>query len=204
MSRAYTVFGEFLLYVSGGRVGGKEELGLSADPFQLLPNYAHRDINSDGLGAIPVEVMWNMTDAMLRVTLVHYDVDILNKCLCCAQGGGNFDETPGDVDSLDGTMAQNGRLLGNNRGLGTAANMLNTVYLSPTGDSSNQPYRFRACYLNARPLVIPLGTERSLVQLCWRVIPYQSIEVDDDGVMIETSSEGGVVLWDHETDLLLI
>jgi hypothetical protein len=201
MSREYVVFGEFIVKVSGGLVGTVEELGLTSEQVRIHPRYNFRDIPTDDFGAAPVETRWDLADATVTMTLVHYDPDVLNKCMGSAMGGGGFD-TSSITDNIDGFMAGAGRLLGFNRGLGTAANMYVTVYLIPADDGGFEPYRFYACYLDARPLVIPLGTERTLVQLSWRVIPYQEITTEG-GVMVETSSQEGVTLWDHSDELLI-
>lgn len=204
MTREFVVYGEFLVEASGGRLGGKQQLGLTVGPVRIIPRYVHRDILTDDFGPLsPVEVMWRMGDALVAMELVHYDTEVMNKCISMSMGGGSFDTDPGDDSSLDGTYGPGGRILGYNRGLGTAANMFTTVYLTPTNDGLYEPYRFKACYLNGQPLEIPLGTERTIVRLHWRVVPYKPIETNAQGRMVETSSQGGVVLWDHESDELL-
>lgn len=201
MSREFVVFGEFIVKVSGGLVGGMEELGLTSEQVRINPRYNFRDILTDDFGAAPVETRWDMADAVVSMTLVHYDPDVLNKCMGSAMGGGGLD-AGNATDNIDGFMAGAGRILGYNRGLGTGSNMYVTVYLIPADDGEFEPYRFHACYLDTKPLMIPLGTERSLVQMSWRVIPYQKITVSG-GVMVETSSQEGVTLWDHSDELLI-
>ena len=63
--------------------------------------------------------------------------------------------------------------------------------LSPVG---NIPWRFYASYLTGNPITYPLGTEKSLVQMNWRAIPYAQ---DPWG---GGTGAQGVILYDHGTD----
>lgn len=194
MARGYTVFGEFIVSVSGGLFDEIEELGLTAEPARIVPVYNHRDIPTDGYGPnVPVEVLWNMGECLLFLTLVNYDTEVLGRCYRSAMGGGNPDQ--GDDTDLDGFMGPAGRPLGFGRRIGTAANYYVTVHLFPTDDGQYNPYRFIACYLNSQPLEIPIGTERTLVRLCFRVIPYQRLIVENN-VPQEISSTTGWPLFD--------
>ena len=198
MTRAYQVFGEFIISVSGGQFSGKQELGLTSDPWRLHPRYVHRDVTTDGFGpVVPVETLWDMADALVSLTLVHYDQGILDQCMRAAMGGGGYDAgNPGGGGAMDGFLGQAGRPMGLGAALGSTENQYTTVYIEPTADGTILPYRFRACYLDGRPLEVPYGSERSLVKLNWRCIPYQPLTA------AEISSVNGVPIWDRTSVLL--
>lgn len=194
--RGYVVYGEFIVYVSGGNIPNEDgrtdlkvELGLTADPVRILPRYNHRDVYTDDFGPdTPVETLWNMGEAALLMTLVHYNPTALSFCMSSAMGGPlNF-----PVGGVDGFMAPGGTAMGRGRALGVTGNSYMTVYLQPA-QNNFEPYRFLACYLDSKPLEIPYGTERTLARLNWRVIPYQQLTT------AELSSAAGVTLWDHST-----
>lgn len=182
--------------VSGGPLGafpnpdaqGKHQLGLTIDPVRILPRYVHRDVFTDDFGPdVPVETLWNMAECNIAMTLVHYDAALLSVCMGSSMGAGTS-----LLNDVDGAMGPAGRPMGFGRGLGTALCNYITLYLKPA-QSTWEPYRFLATYLNSQPLEIPYGTERTLVKLNWRCIPYRELTT------AEISSAAGIVLWDHET-----
>jgi len=191
MSRDFQIFGSFMVEVSGGWIDPRTSLGLTVDPVRVVPRYNHKDIYTNDFGPdVPVETLWNMAEAYVFMNLVHYDSEVLEKCMRAAMGGGGNPD-PSDGESIDGFMAQAGRPMGFGRALGSAACQYTTLYLTPYSGASILPYRFYACYLNSQPLEIPLGSERTVVRLNWRVIPYQQL------TSAEVKSEGGVRLWDR-------
>ena len=102
MSRDYQINGETMVKIrfgshrSGGRDGsltyevgtthGVEwitagELGLASEPITISPRFRLRDLRVDDYGPdIPPDVMSQLSDVQLRMTLVHYDPFILNLC----------------------------------------------------------------------------------------------------------------------------
>lgn len=204
MSRGFSIFGEFIVAVSGGYIDDQQQLGLTSEPVKVFPRYSHIDKVTDDFGPeIPVEVFWMMGEALISMSLVHYDNDILAQCMRASMGGGGIDNNNPDGESddftegaMDGFLGPAGRPLGYGRALGTAANQYTTVYLIPFTGASIRPYRFKACYINAQPMEIPLGSERSIVRLMWRCIPYQQLTSS------EVKSVDGVPLWDRTSDIL--
>lgn len=198
MARGFQIFGEFIVEVSGNLFLDKEQLGLTVEPARVVPRYNHREVVTDDFGPdVPVEILFNMADAIIYLSLVHYDSDVLDKCMRAAMGGGGADSGNSDGDgAMDGFMGPAGRPLGFARALGTAANFFTTVYLTPADDATIRPYRFKACYLNSHPFELPYGTARSIAKIAWKCIPYQQLTTS------EIASTDGVALWDRTSDLL--
>lgn len=193
--RSYFIYGEFIASVSGNWFSDITQLGLTAEPVRIVPVYSHRDIYTDGFGPnVPVDTLWNLGECLLYMTLVNFNVVTLGTCMRAAMGGGNLDLN--DDTNLQGFMGPTGRPLGFGRPIGAANNNYTTIHLYPTGDSPYYPYRFLACYLNSQPLEIPLGTERSLVRVCFRVIPYQPLTLEDGTTPQEVSNVSGLALFD--------
>ena len=89
MTRAFNIFGESLVTVYGGDhlsgsafTSGGAQLGLSLDQIKITPRFHHRDVHTDDFGPdIPPEVLWNLADIRINMTLVHYDYDVLDTSL---------------------------------------------------------------------------------------------------------------------------
>jgi hypothetical protein len=198
VAREFYVFGEFIVKVRGGTVedengNDQAELGLTTDKVRVFPVYHHQDVYTDDYGPnVPVETLWGMSEARIFMDLVHYDTDVLDQCMALAAG---VDEslTPLYPDELDGLAGPAGRPMGAGLPLYDANNNYLSVYLIPANFlSAKRPYRFKACYIDSRPLEIPLGTERTMVRLSWRCIPYRTC------MSGEITSTNGTLLWDHE------
>lgn len=193
MAREYMVFGECMVKVrgpAGSIIEEITELGLASESIRLTPRYNHLDILTDDFGPnVPVEVLSHLADANLQMTLVHYDPQILDYCMYLAMGGrGPISST----NDWDGSLSPAAVPLGLGAPLHDEINNYVSVYLVPASYTTTVPYRFPACYLDAKPLEIPFGTERTLVKLNWRVIPYQEFTTG------EITSEQGHRLWSHE------
>lgn len=142
---------------AGSAIAAVQELGLATDQIRIMPRWKHRDIFEDSFGPdIPPETMWLLADVMISMTLNHVDLDILKACINESMGG-----------SSDGTLVAAGRPMGGGVELFEA----NNHYISLNLLGSN-PWRFRACYLQERPVEWPVGTIVSNIQLNWRAIPY--------------------------------
>lgn len=186
MARDYFLNGETLVKVKGSVAGIQNlaELGLAIDTIVITPNFRHKDIRIDDFGPdIPAEVLWHLSDARIRMTLVHFDRNVLDSCLISSMAGANGGTIPGTFSSCGTPM-----------GGGVALFAVNNFYislnlLSPVG---NKPWRFRTTYLTNPPIEHPLGTGHSLVVLNWRAVPYpiSSIELISKGT----------ILWDHTLD----
>lgn len=203
MGRDYYIQGECMVKVRGGAhipdfVGDvSRELGLASEGIRVAPQFSHQDLPAADFGGHSApEVLWMGGDCRVSMTLVHFDKDLLEFCVMEAMGGVS-----------GGVFAPCGRPMGANRDLYASGNHYITLFLTSTG-SSGLPYRFPACYLAERPLEIPLGTERSLVRLEWRAVPYAKLvgvptsTISTPGASTPAAIVGevyssGVVLWDH-------
>lgn len=167
-------------------------LGLSDMPIRVSFNGRHMDVNVDAYGGeIPMEIQYKLTDVVIAMTLMHVDMDVLRVCLAESMGGMGA--------AGDGVLPIPGARLGNNAALFAATNHYISLNISsPVG---NLPWRFKHCYLMGNPLEIPLGTERSIITVAWRCIPYTTDPYAAGGTV-----GGGTLnypLWDHTLDGVL-
>ncbi len=109
------------------------------------------------------------------------DRDVLDVCLNEARAA-----------PVVGQMGRAGQRLGNNSARFSATNRL--IGLNMTSPVAAKPWRFYFTYLSAQPMVFPLGTERSLVQLQWRAIPF-TMDPYQQG-----AGSFGTLLYDHQLD----
>jgi len=184
------------------------ELGLASEGVTITPRYIHKDINITDFGPeIPTEVMWMLADVTVRQRLIHFDPDVLDICLSEAMGGGGTFRYGVTTESLDGrntatAMPPAGTLLGNGLPLLASGNHFISLNLSTV--SPTLPWHFPAAYLIGQPVVVPLGTEKQMVDVTWRCIPYVPILPGGyngytSGTKIEQLSSGSF-LWDRDLD----
>ena len=195
MGRSIIIPGECMVSVKGngplalsGVVAGGQlsQLGLCLDVVSITPKFNHKDINADDFGPnVPPEVMWQLADARISFTLVHFDDFVLDAVIAESMGGG--------VETLQnlgwaGYMAPAGTMMGNNRTLYTSGNHF--VGLNFETPVTEYPWSFPAAYLTGPPVRMPLGVNHQQVLLNFRAIPYQFYP--------QTNSEigsSGVPLW---------
>lgn len=136
------------------------ELGLAEKNVTIIPKYYHKDINVDDFGPnVPADVLAMIAECQIGMTLVNFDTEVLNKCLSESIGGGTA-----------GTMPGAGIPMGATKPLYTKGNHYIGLYLqSPILE---QPWYFPATYMPNPPMEFPIGTEKTLVKLTWRAIPY--------------------------------
>ncbi len=221
MGKSFQVNGESLVTIRFGahmypnappppftRIPAPVQLGLTSDSISITPRYVHNDISADDYGGkIPAEISCSIADASINMTLVVYDNTVLDACLAESMGGTayqvlptaqNIFNIPG-VSYYAGAMSPAGSLLGNGLPLLSSGNhFMSLNILSP---QQNYPWRFPSAYLTGPPVKIPLGTERSLVSLNWRAIPYASPMVfTNQGAFLRTQEivSSGTILWDHQ------
>jgi len=90
--------------------------------------------------------------------------------------------------NTDGTLGAAGSLLGANYAVGDANNLFTKLIIdSALGEDT---WEFPTAFLNQQPFTLPLGTERSLVDLNWRAIAYTN---SASGELISPD----VKLWNH-------
>ena len=209
--RDYIVNGECLVKVKGNGAlalsgvvtnGQLHELGLAAEAITVTPRFYHSDIKVDDFGPnCPAEVQWLLAECNIRMTLVHYDLHVLRACVAESMGGGAI------AAGTEGKMQPAGTVMGGFKvPYQSGFHYIGLNLMSPVLEF---PWRFPTAYLAEPPLIMPLGTEKSLAQLNWRAIPYgtpvttiiEESEAGDritEGVPIEIISSGRV-LWDHGT-----
>jgi len=165
------------------------QLGLSSDPIKITYEFYHQDLRADDFGPnCPPDVQSMMATVKIGMRLVHYDKTILDYCTAAAMGGIRL---IGGAPQLPGVMEPAGKMLGANRtylASGYHFIGLNLVSAITSG------YHFPAAYLETPPYVVPLGTERSIVDLNWRAIPYQRPNLSGDVI------SSGVILWNYTLD----
>lgn len=185
MARDFFINGETMVAVKGNANSGfpgLTHLGLADGPIRVRLDFRHMDIQVDAWGGeIPADVQCKLAAATISMTLVHFDRNVLDDCLGQSMGGASV-----------GTVSRAGRRMGG----GNARFALNNFYiglnlLSPVGA---KPWRFYYTYLTGPPMEFPLGTERSIVALNWRAIPYTT---DPWG---GGTGSTNAILWDHDTD----
>lgn len=167
MARGYYTNGETLVQVKGSpqSISKVTPLGIASESIKITPHYKHFDLKVDDFGPdIPPEVLWNLTDATIQMTLVHFDPAILSICVAESACGGT-----------EGVMISAGTPMGGGKPLYNPANHYITLYLSTNGGGTTgnaAPWKFPTAYLSVTPFMWPIGVERSLVELTWRAIPY--------------------------------
>ncbi len=164
MPRDFFVNGPCLVRVKGNVASGFSsltELGLSEGDVVVTPNSRHRDINVNAWGPeIPADVQFFLADLHVTMTLVHFDRNVLDLVYNESVGG----------PALAGQMGRAGLRMGNNSARFSPTN--HYVGLNLTSPDGGVPWRFFFAYLTGPPYSFPLGTERALVTLNWRVIPF--------------------------------
>lgn len=190
MARDFYINGETMVYVKGrsdSGIGTLQELGLSTGPVTVSFDFRHRDINVNAWGdEIPPEVQWMLAGANVSMNLVHYDPSILDICVMESMAGA----------PAIGQMRRAGARMGNNGVRFAAGGLLGNHFigLNLASPVAGKPWRFYFSYLTQSPIQYPLGTEKSVVTLNWRAIPYTT---DPWG---GGTGAQGTPLWDHTLD----
>ncbi len=161
-------------------------MGLSDGPIRPSPVCKHRAIHVDawgGAAGAEAETQFMLAEVMIPMTLIHFDMSVLRTCIGESMGG----------SVVDGTLQRAGVRLGGNSPRFAANN--HYIGLNITSPDGGLPWRFYFCYLMGTPAVIPLGTEKSVVQLNWKCIPFTQDPYGSNGL-----GANGFVLYDHVLD----
>lgn len=189
MARDFFVNGESLIYVKGrsdSAIGSLQELGLASDPVKITPTFNHMDVNVDAWGKAPAEVQWMLATVDITFTMVHFDRSILDTCIGLSMGG----------RATAGQMGRAGQRMGGNFARFAAGN--NFISLNIASPVGSKPWRFFFTYLTNQAFEFPLGTERSLVPMRWRCVPYTTDPAGIAGGVILGAQ--GYQLYDHTLD----
>ena len=186
-------------------------LGLSSDSVTISPKINYKNVYADDLGQdVPVEVLYRLSECNIRMTLVHYDQLVLDQLVAESMGGATSggtmvaNSTPlGGLHKLEGFTTALSTAAGVRGWGGSSGCHFAELWL--TSPVLGLPYRFPATHLADQPVVVPLGTKRSLVGLNFRAIPYYVPESTtiasvsgDQASAYEAPSEfvsSGAVLW---------
>lgn len=186
MVRDYQINGESMVSVkgpAGSAISSLTQLGLADSPIQISMNFVHEDIPVDAWGRrVPPETQFMLAECDVRMTLIHYDPGVLDECLRLSMAG---------APSVGQLPRAGTRMGGGQPRFASGNNFIGLNILSPV---AMKPWRFFFSYLAQTPMTYPLGTERSIVSLNWRVIPYTQDPWNDG------SGAQGTTLWDYSTD----
>ena len=202
MARAFVIPGETMVKVLGGghnsgtlifRSGmgmtsyNLVELGLATEEIKITPKFHRREVHIDDYGPeVPAEIMWMLAEVNISMKLIHFDQNILSVCLKNSMGGATANAFPqgiirgGDADGGrriglswgGGVMKPAGSFMGNYKPLTYSGNYYLTLGLQCEQFPESMRYwRFFATYIDD-VFEYPVGTERSIVELNWRCIPY--------------------------------
>lgn len=218
MSRQYHITGEHMVYVQNQKLvelfnnpfensnvvltpTDFFELGLTQDSTNITLNFAHQDVYTDDYSpGAPAEILTGMfRDAIIDMTLVHYDDAVLETCLNLSIGATTF-----------GASGRPGTPMGKWKGVLEDGCLFTTLYLQPAirfeisvlgvRDQQELPWRFFFAYLTGSARY-PIGTEKSLVQLQWRAVPYY--KPTDPSSTTEISGRNAI-LFDREQVIPII
>lgn len=189
MARDFQIPGECLVYVKGradSGIGALQELGLADGPINVSLKFNHEDIKVDAWGQAPPETQWMLAEATVSMNLVHFDPSILDICIMESMAGA----------PAIGQMRRAGARMGNNLARFAAGGALGNHYigLNLTAPVSLKPWCFYYSFLAQNPATYPMGTQKQVAQLQWRVIPYTQ---DPWG---GGTGANGTVLWSHTLD----
>lgn len=185
MARDLYISGESLVTVKGcvtSGIANLSQLCLTDSPITITFDNKYIDVNVDAWGDMPAEVQYKLGGVIITMRAVHFDPDILEACLAESQGGA----------VTAGQMTRAGTRLGGGVTRFQAGN--HYIGLNITSPVASRPWRFLSCYLVGPPARWPIGTERSLVDLNWRCIPYTP-DPWNNGL-----GAAGYFLWDRVAD----
>lgn len=207
MARSWFIFGETLVKVNGSTGGFLDqalqtltntwELGLSVDPIRVTPRFVQQGIHCDDFGPdIPADIIQYLADATIHMRLVHYDPVVLARCVSESLATLVVNQNIPN----DGTLGPAGQPLGAGVQWGTPGNryiQLNLYGAQPSpGSVLGNFLQFPTAILAEQPIEYPLGTEKSIVALTWKAIPYAPILIGKNQKVVEPTSSGNEI-WTY-------
>lgn len=162
MARSYYINGNTQVLVDGS------ELGISDGQITISPMLFHQDIKIDDFGPdVPGLILWQLGEARVRMTLVHFDSAVLDTAIRKSMAGGTL-----------GTMVGGGTpLTSSYQSLRITSPVKGKVYVFPTAFVEDK-------------VDIPVSNERTIVTLTWRAVPKP---VEQSGEPLSA----GAVLWQN-------
>ena len=163
MARDFLIAGESLVLVKGNAgtgISALSELGLSQSPIQVTYETKYAPLTVDAWGQSEVDVQFMGGAMNVSMNLIHFDPAVLAVCIAMSQGAA----------PLEGTIGRAGQRLGNNSARFALTNSL--IGLNIVSPVANLPWRFYFAYMRDPPVQWPLGTEKSVLTVNFRVIPF--------------------------------
>lgn len=196
MARGFQIAGECMVLVKGNTnssINAISQLGLCSDSVDVSYGIVHQDIKVNAWGNMgpPPEEQCFLSDVTVSMSLVHFDEAVLKECVRLSMGGA----------PVEGQMPRTGALMGGQVARFAAGN--NYIGLNLTSPVAGNPYRFYYARLAAQPFRANMGTERQLVVLNWRVIPYTTDPWGGSPAQPNTvagTGSLGALLWDRTLD----
>lgn len=196
MSRSYVVNGESLVYVKGNSnssIASLTQLGLAMDKVTITPNFRHQDIQVEAWGGsagTAAETQFMLADMTVHMNLVHFDPTVVRECVRLSMGGA----------PVEGQFPHAGTLMGGNVVRFQPGN--NYIGLNIASPIGQLPWRFYFSYLAQQPFSWPLGVEKTILMLNWRIMPFPSNSASDPANIQGGTILGaqGNVLYDHVLD----
>ncbi len=189
VGRSWFINGPAMMSVKAGvdaiGMAGLTEFALTRGPISVTPQFSHRDINLDAWGDAPAETQAMLGTLSVSADPINFDPDVLSILVALAAG------RIGSVAN-EGTLPMAGQLMGGNAA--RFASGWKYVSLNIYAPISGRPFRFYNAYLTSPQFAMPLGTEKSVVPVTFRVIPY-IVDPWQGGL-----ASAGQILWDRTLD----
>lgn len=180
-TRDFHINGPALLSVRGPTgssiAGTTYELGLSEGQVEVRPVFNHSALQVNAWGLQPADQQWMGATVDITCGLIHFDASCLEEIVRLSMGGG----------TSFGQMGRAGVRLGG--GVIRFAVGNNYFGLNITSPDDTRPFRFFFCYLPDPPLSWPLGTEKEVINIRFRAVPYPGTSTS----ILTGSDPGGVV-----------
>lgn len=167
VGRGWFVNGPAMVSVRGGAdapdIQSLTEFCLTQNPISVVPSLTHADINLDAWGDAPPEVQCRLGTLTVSMDPIDFDPDVLSILIALAAG------RIGSVAN-EGTLGPAGIRMGGNAA--RFASGWKYVSVSIYSPDAGRPFGFLNAYLQSPQMAMPLGTQKSVVPVTFRVIPY--------------------------------
>ena len=170
------------------------ELGLTEGPITITPNIHYQNVLVNDYGPeVPADILFNLCECNIDMTLVHYDRNVLDACVLESMAGGKI--VGGVLDTFGFRLKGAGTPLGGNIPL--LASGCHYMGLNiQTNQMLSYPWEFPAVFLAQMPMQLPVGTKRSLPLCHWRSIPYNpslttTVTISGGTVLRTSGATGG-------------
>ncbi len=197
MARGFQIPGECMVLVKGASnsaIANLSQLGLCQDSVDVSYQFSLQGIKVNAWGnsaEIPPEEQCFLSSVNVTMSLVHFDEAVLKECVRLSLGGA----------PVEGQMPRTGALMGGQVARFAPGN--NYIGLNLTSPVAGNPYCFWYARLANNPFTAPMGTERQVVALNWKVIPYTNDPWGggsaQPGTVAGTGSQGAT-LWTRTLD----